>query len=81
MKSFNITCHSLQCCAPKATNSCRSSKWVSFFATHEGVRVDDGVVRLASCQTFWAISYCVGSTLVASIEYSWWSNNDSLNFN
>jgi hypothetical protein len=52
MKSFNIICHSLQYCAQKATKSCRLSKQLSFFVANEGVRVDDGVVRSTTCQTF-----------------------------
>jgi hypothetical protein len=66
MKSFNITCHPFQYCAPKSTNSCKLSKWLNFFVTSKGVRVDDGIVKLATCRTFWAMSYCVGSTSVAS---------------
>ncbi len=38
---------------------------IFFFVTGKGIQVDDGVVKLATCQTFWAMSYCVGSTSVA----------------
>ncbi len=37
---------------------------IFFFVTGKGIQVDDGVVKLATCQTFWAMSYYVGNTLV-----------------
>jgi hypothetical protein len=46
MKSFSINYQSLQCCAPKVINSCKSSNQLSFFVISEEVWVEDeGVVQ------------------------------------